>query len=202
MRKLDTFINEISRQPAPIEEPVGPPGEPGIPGSKGPPGPRGTPGHPGPRGRPGRAGYPGELGRSTSTSTFYMCETHMKSSVLSHLYRWERKSRYEGRTRSPCPGFHRDERVPRYVLHVLMVRLLHVALGRSLKWFVIFVSTGSAGETMLGIPGSKGDGGKPGLPGIPGPQGQAGEMGPPGVCESGGGCRRAPQQTGSCLEQF
>lgn len=85
VRKLDTFINEISRQPAPIEEPVGPPGEPGIPGSKGPPGPRGTPGHPGTRGRPGRAGYPGEQGRSTFTSTFYMCETHMKSSVCSYI---------------------------------------------------------------------------------------------------------------------
>uniref|UniRef100_A0A674NT49 Uncharacterized protein n=1 Tax=Takifugu rubripes TaxID=31033 RepID=A0A674NT49_TAKRU len=62
--KLDTFINEISRKPAPIEETVGPPGEPGIPGSKGPPGVRGTPGRAGPRGRPGKAGYPGEQGRS------------------------------------------------------------------------------------------------------------------------------------------
>lgn len=74
MRKLDTFINEISRQPAPIEETVGPPGEPGIPGSKGPPGPRGTPGHPGPRGRPGRAGYPGEQGKSTSSFGFQFDE--------------------------------------------------------------------------------------------------------------------------------
>lgn len=64
VRKLDTFINEISRQPAPIEESVGPPGEPGIPGSTGPPGPRGTAGHPGPPGGPGRAGYPGEQGQS------------------------------------------------------------------------------------------------------------------------------------------
>ncbi|KAM7410812.1 hypothetical protein PAMA_020988 [Pampus argenteus] len=61
--KLDMFINEISRKPAPIEEPVGPPGEPGIPGPKGPPGSRGPQGNVGPRGRPGRAGYPGEQGR-------------------------------------------------------------------------------------------------------------------------------------------
>lgn len=74
VRKLDTFINEISRQPAPIEETVGPPGEPGIPGSQGPPGPRGTPGHPGPRGRPGRAGYPGEQGKSTSRCVFQLDE--------------------------------------------------------------------------------------------------------------------------------
>lgn len=62
--KLDMFINEISRKPAPIEEPVGPPGEPGIPGPKGPPGARGTQGHVGPRGRLGRAGYPGEQGKT------------------------------------------------------------------------------------------------------------------------------------------
>lgn len=59
------FINEISRKPAPIEEPVGPPGEPGIPGPKGPPGARGPPGRVGSRGRPGRAGYPGEQGKTT-----------------------------------------------------------------------------------------------------------------------------------------
>lgn len=68
--KLDTFINEISRKPAPIEETVGPPGEPGIPGSKGPPGMRGTPGHAGPRGRPGKAGYPGEQGKSKFKKMF------------------------------------------------------------------------------------------------------------------------------------
>ncbi|XP_071331691.1 collagen alpha-1(XX) chain isoform X2 [Trachinotus anak] len=61
--KLDMFINEISRKPAPIEDPVGPPGEPGIPGPKGPPGARGNRGHVGPRGRPGRSGYPGEQGQ-------------------------------------------------------------------------------------------------------------------------------------------
>ncbi|XP_028438207.1 collagen alpha-1(XX) chain isoform X2 [Perca flavescens] len=61
--KLDMFINEISRKPAPIEEPVAPPGEPGIPGPKGPPGARGNQGNVGPRGRPGRPGYPGEQGR-------------------------------------------------------------------------------------------------------------------------------------------
>ncbi|KAM9855334.1 collagen alpha-1(XX) chain-like [Aulostomus maculatus] len=61
--KLDTFINEINRKPAPIEEPVGPPGEPGIPGPRGPPGSRGGQGNAGPRGRPGKAGYPGEQGR-------------------------------------------------------------------------------------------------------------------------------------------
>uniref|UniRef100_UPI0037E94F4A collagen alpha-1(XX) chain-like isoform X2 n=1 Tax=Semicossyphus pulcher TaxID=241346 RepID=UPI0037E94F4A len=61
--KLDNFINEISRKPTPVEEPVGPPGEPGIPGPKGPPGARGTQGNVGSRGRLGRAGYPGEQGR-------------------------------------------------------------------------------------------------------------------------------------------
>ncbi|XP_028264962.1 collagen alpha-1(XX) chain isoform X2 [Parambassis ranga] len=61
--KLDMFINEISRKPAPIEEPVGPPGEPGIPGPNGAPGSRGPLGNVGPRGRPGRSGYPGEQGR-------------------------------------------------------------------------------------------------------------------------------------------
>lgn len=68
--KLDTLINEISRKPAPIEETVGPPGEPGIPGSKGAPGSRGAPGHVGPRGRPGRPGYPGEQGGFTLMFTF------------------------------------------------------------------------------------------------------------------------------------
>ncbi|XP_038131253.1 collagen alpha-1(XX) chain isoform X2 [Cyprinodon tularosa] len=61
--KLDSYINEISRKPVPIEEPVGPPGEPGIPGSRGPPGARGNQGEVGSRGRPGRPGYPGEQGR-------------------------------------------------------------------------------------------------------------------------------------------
>uniref|UniRef100_A0A3Q4HZW5 Collagen alpha-1(XIV) chain-like n=1 Tax=Neolamprologus brichardi TaxID=32507 RepID=A0A3Q4HZW5_NEOBR len=61
--KLDMFINEIGRKPVPIEEPVGPPGEPGIPGPKGPPGERGSQGRVGPRGTPGRPGYPGEQGR-------------------------------------------------------------------------------------------------------------------------------------------
>ncbi|XP_029975669.1 collagen alpha-1(XX) chain [Salarias fasciatus] len=61
--KLDAFINEISRKPAPIEEPAGAPGEPGIPGPKGPPGTRGSQGRVGARGRPGKPGYPGEQGR-------------------------------------------------------------------------------------------------------------------------------------------
>ncbi|KAM8863642.1 collagen alpha-1(XX) chain-like isoform 2-T2 [Spinachia spinachia] len=61
--KLDLFINEMSRKPAPIEEPLGPPGEPGIPGPRGPPGPRGTQGRVGLRGTSGRGGYPGEQGR-------------------------------------------------------------------------------------------------------------------------------------------
>uniref|UniRef100_A0A3B5B911 Uncharacterized protein n=1 Tax=Stegastes partitus TaxID=144197 RepID=A0A3B5B911_9TELE len=117
--KLDMFINEISRKPAPIEEPVGPPGEPGIPGPKGPPGGRGNQGNVGNRGRPGKPGYPGEQG---------------------------------------LPG-----------------------------------------ESKLGTPGSKGDDGKPGPPGFPGPPGQPGEIGPPGVCDSSGGCHRAPQQTGEPL---
>ncbi|KAM9750822.1 collagen alpha-1(XX) chain-like isoform 2-T2 [Menidia menidia] len=64
--KLDMYINEIGRKPAPIEEPVGPPGEPGIPGSRGPPGGRGTQGDTGTRGKPGRPGYPGEQGRRGS----------------------------------------------------------------------------------------------------------------------------------------
>lgn len=76
--KLDMFINEINRKPAPIEEPVGPPGEPGIPGPKGPPGARGTQGHVGPRGRPGRSGYPGEQGKTPSR--FVEMET-VKSTV-------------------------------------------------------------------------------------------------------------------------
>lgn len=61
--KLDSYINEISRKPTPVEEPVGPPGEPGIPGPRGPPGARGTQGNVGQRGRLGRGGYPGEQGR-------------------------------------------------------------------------------------------------------------------------------------------
>ncbi|XP_061541193.1 collagen alpha-1(XX) chain isoform X1 [Phycodurus eques] len=64
VRKLDMFIDDMSRKSAPVEEPVGPPGDPGIPGSRGPPGSRGTQGNIGPRGRPGRLGYPGEQGRS------------------------------------------------------------------------------------------------------------------------------------------
>ncbi|XP_029133463.2 collagen alpha-1(XX) chain [Labrus bergylta] len=65
--KLDSFMNEMSRKPTPIEEPVGPPGEPGIPGPRGQPGSRGTQGNVGTRGRLGRAGYPGEQGRRGST---------------------------------------------------------------------------------------------------------------------------------------
>ncbi|XP_053499164.1 collagen alpha-1(XX) chain [Ictalurus furcatus] len=61
--KLDAFLNEIRRTPVPVEEPVGPPGEPGIPGGKGPPGSRGPPGRQGNRGESGRPGYPGEQGR-------------------------------------------------------------------------------------------------------------------------------------------
>ncbi|XP_056451370.1 collagen alpha-1(XX) chain [Gadus chalcogrammus] len=61
--KLDLFLNEVSRKPAPIAEPEGPPGEPGIPGGVGSPGPRGNQGRIGPRGMPGRTGYPGEQGR-------------------------------------------------------------------------------------------------------------------------------------------
>ncbi|TSM04846.1 Collagen alpha-1(XIV) chain [Bagarius yarrelli] len=61
--KLDAFLNDIRRNPVPNEEPVAPPGEPGIPGGKGPPGPRGPPGRQGNRGEQGRPGYPGEQGR-------------------------------------------------------------------------------------------------------------------------------------------
>ncbi|TNM86320.1 hypothetical protein fugu_006550 [Takifugu bimaculatus] len=87
--KLDTFINEISRKPAPIEETVGPPGEPGIPGSKGPPGVRGTPGRAGPRGRPGKAGYPGEQGGRGITGI-------------------------KRRTRTQCSGSYGDQRISRF----------------------------------------------------------------------------------------
>ncbi|XP_034551481.1 collagen alpha-1(XX) chain [Notolabrus celidotus] len=55
---------------------------------------------------------------------------------------------------------------------------------------------GLPGESKLGIPGSKGDDGKQGAPGVPGPPGQSGEVGPPGVCDSSGGCRGVPEQTG------
>ncbi|XP_063064031.1 collagen alpha-1(XX) chain [Engraulis encrasicolus] len=61
--KLDSFLHEMSRKPVPLEDPVGPPGEPGIPGSKGPPGFRGEQGRIGNRGMPGKSGYPGEQGQ-------------------------------------------------------------------------------------------------------------------------------------------
>ncbi|KAI4901523.1 hypothetical protein NFI96_033440 [Prochilodus magdalenae] len=61
--KIDAFLNEISRKPVPIQEPVGPPGEPGIPGGRGPPGSRGPEGRQGDRGDAGKPGYPGEQGR-------------------------------------------------------------------------------------------------------------------------------------------
>ncbi|KAM9829193.1 collagen alpha-1(XX) chain isoform X2 [Syngnathus typhle] len=64
VRKLDLFIDDMSRKPVPAEEPEGPPGEPGVPGARGPPGPRGNQGNIGPQGRPGKPGYPGEQGRS------------------------------------------------------------------------------------------------------------------------------------------
>ncbi|XP_029292191.1 collagen alpha-1(XX) chain-like [Cottoperca gobio] len=139
--KLDMFINEISRKPAPIEEPVGPPGEPGIPGPKGPPGTRGSQGNVGPRGRPGRSGYPGEQGRRG------------------------------------MPGGKGDAGP-------------NVQGPTGVKGFA-----GPPGETKLGSTGSKGDDGQSGAQGISGPLGQPGEMGPPGVCDSSGGCHRAPQQT-------
>ncbi|XP_051517318.1 collagen alpha-1(XX) chain-like [Myxocyprinus asiaticus] len=61
--KMDTFLNEINRKPVPIQEPVAPPGEPGIPGGRGPPGSRGPQGRQGSRGESGKPGYPGEQGR-------------------------------------------------------------------------------------------------------------------------------------------
>lgn len=61
--KLDAFLNEMRRNPAPVEDPVGLPGEPGIPGGRGGPGPRGPPGRQGSRGEQGKPGYPGEQGR-------------------------------------------------------------------------------------------------------------------------------------------
>uniref|UniRef100_A0A672M526 Collagen alpha-1(XX) chain-like n=1 Tax=Sinocyclocheilus grahami TaxID=75366 RepID=A0A672M526_SINGR len=61
--KLDAFLNEMNRKPVPIQEPVAPPGEPGIPGGRGPPGSRGPQGRQGSRGESGKPGYPGEQGR-------------------------------------------------------------------------------------------------------------------------------------------
>ncbi|KAK9954343.1 hypothetical protein ABG768_016418 [Culter alburnus] len=61
--KLDAFLNEMNRKPVPIQEPVAPPGEPGIPGGRGSPGSRGPQGRQGSRGESGRPGYPGEQGR-------------------------------------------------------------------------------------------------------------------------------------------
>uniref|UniRef100_A0A8C1YP14 Uncharacterized protein n=1 Tax=Cyprinus carpio TaxID=7962 RepID=A0A8C1YP14_CYPCA len=60
MLKLDAFLNEMNRKPVPIQEPVAPPGEPGIPGGRGPPGSRGPQGRQGSRGESGKPGYPGE----------------------------------------------------------------------------------------------------------------------------------------------
>ncbi|XP_028308254.1 collagen alpha-1(XX) chain isoform X2 [Gouania willdenowi] len=54
---------------------------------------------------------------------------------------------------------------------------------------------GPAGESKLGVPGPKGEVGKPGKSGLPGAPGKPGEIGPPGVCDSSGGCNRAPPQT-------
>ncbi|TRY96648.1 hypothetical protein DNTS_024262 [Danionella cerebrum] len=61
--KLDAFLNEMERNPVPIQEPVAPPGEPGIPGGRGAPGARGPQGRQGSRGASGKSGYPGEQGR-------------------------------------------------------------------------------------------------------------------------------------------
>lgn len=63
MLKLDAFLNEMNRKPVPIQEPVAPPGEPGIPGGRGSPGSRGPQGRQGSRGESGRPGYPGEQGK-------------------------------------------------------------------------------------------------------------------------------------------
>lgn len=81
-----------------------------------------------------------------------------------------------------------------------MHELQDIVQYQSLIWFVFFVSTGLPGESILGIQGSKGDDGKRGLPGIPGPLGQSGEIGPTGICDSSGGCHRAPPQTGKLSE--
>ncbi|KTG39049.1 hypothetical protein cypCar_00022203 [Cyprinus carpio] len=62
--KLDAFLNEMNRKPVPIQEPVAPPGEPGIPGGRGPPGSRGPQGRQGSRGESGKPGYPGRRGMS------------------------------------------------------------------------------------------------------------------------------------------
>lgn len=91
--KLDMFIDEISRKPAPVEEPVGPPGEPGIPGPKGPPGTRGGAGRVGPRGRPGRAGYPGEQGQSPRLQ-LHVVRPEIILSAIDYLFPLYRKEGY------------------------------------------------------------------------------------------------------------
>lgn len=96
--KLDMFIDEISRKPAPVEEPVGSPGEPGIPGPKGPPGTRGSAGRVGPRGRPGRAAYPGEQGQSPRLQSHVVRPDIILSAIdyLFPLYRKEGYARGQG----------------------------------------------------------------------------------------------------------
>ena len=56
--KLDLFLNEVSRKPAPIAEPEGPPGEPGIPGGVGPRDPEATRAASGPEECRGRQATP------------------------------------------------------------------------------------------------------------------------------------------------
>uniref|UniRef100_A0A8C4SDK7 Collagen alpha-1(XX) chain n=1 Tax=Erpetoichthys calabaricus TaxID=27687 RepID=A0A8C4SDK7_ERPCA len=62
--RFDSLLHELSKNPAPLQEIVGAPGEPGIPGLMGSPGQKGPPGPTGLPGDPGKVGYPGEQGRS------------------------------------------------------------------------------------------------------------------------------------------
>lgn len=78
-------------------------------------------------------------------------------------------------------------------------KTLRAGVRSFLMCCMLCASTGPAGESKLGAPGSKGEDGKQGPPGIPGPPGQPGEIGPPGVCDSSGGCHRVPQQPGELL---
>lgn len=120
---------------------------------------------------------------------------------------------YQGRRvmwgpRSRGPQGSQDSQVPLYESDVSYhCYIINCAMNHQctpLYWSLVVmhvccvfcVSAGPPGESKLGIPGSKGDDGKPGPPGIPGPPGQPGEIGPSGVCDSSGGCHRAPQQTG------
>lgn len=94
------------------------------------------------------------------------------------------------------PQGSKDLQVPVFVSFVSYLCYSVNGLVLMHVYYLLHVSSGPPGESKLGVTGSKGDDGKPGPPGIPGSPGQPGEIGPPGVCDSSGGCHRAPQQTG------